>query len=493
MGCAALVAGGADFKTLETELMPGAPAELLKAVAAVNGGDVENGAAVIAKLAREGNANAAFGIGYCYQTGKGVQASLGEAEKWYRIAAEAEHLGGRLALGMLTLSRSAGDTDKADEGIAWIKKAADGGQVDAQLQLGRFYANGIGVEKDAQMGRAWLTMASGAGSAEAAFELGQIAEKGDGSSEPDVKQAMRHYLKAAEGGSVRAMMYLGQGYSFGGGVIEQDLNEALKWYQKAADAGTAEAMFKAGQLYEAGGEGLKKNPAKATERFAAAAEAGLPAGQFRYGLAKVKGEGTGEDSKGGIEWLAKAAESGSADAMFQLGLLNATGQFGFPKSAAQAADWFKKAGYLGSVLGQNELAGYYLEGKGVMQDKVAAVAWYRLAAKGGLASAQVELGTMFSLGAGTEQDFGLAGFWFEKAAQQGSPVAMLKMGRLLENGLGGERNVVGAYALYLQAAEFYEEAIKDRDRLKLALTSEQISKAREAVELADKAREAAGK
>ena len=332
--CAAVVACGADFKTLDTELMPGAPAELLQAVADVNGGDAKNGAAVIAKLAREGNANAAFGIGYCYQTGKGVQASVVDAEKWYRIAAEAEHLGGRLALGMLVLSRSGVSTDMADEGIAWIKKAADGGQVDAQLQLGRFYANGIGVAKDPQMGRAWLTMASGAGSAEAAFELGQIAEKGDEGSEPDGKQALSHYLKAAEGGSVRAMMYLGQGYSFGGEAVEQDLNEALKWYQKAADGGTAEAMFKAGQLYEVGGEGLQKSPLKATEQFAAAAEAGLPAGQFRYGLAKLKGEGTKEDSKGGVDWLAKAAESGSADAMFQLGLLNATGQFGFTKSAA---------------------------------------------------------------------------------------------------------------------------------------------------------------
>lgn len=77
--------------------------------------------------AEQGDAEAQFNLGFCYDDGRGVAKDYVEAVTWYR-------------------------------------KAAESGHTEAQLNLGCCYANGQGVVKDKVEAYAWFSMAAKADS-----------------------------------------------------------------------------------------------------------------------------------------------------------------------------------------------------------------------------------------------------------------------------------------------------------------------------------------
>lgn len=86
------------------------------------------------KAARQGDAEAQFYLGLCYNYGDGVEKDLSEAVVWYR-------------------------------------KAADQGFADAQYSLGSCYFNGYGVEKDLSEAVKWYRKAANQGFKRAQFAL----------------------------------------------------------------------------------------------------------------------------------------------------------------------------------------------------------------------------------------------------------------------------------------------------------------------------------
>ena len=84
----------------------------------------------------------------------------------------------------------------AVEAVAWYRKAAEQGHIEALHKLGRMYHQGRGVPQDFAEAVAW-------------------------------------YHQAAEHGQPQALWYLGDMYSEGLGVL-QDFVEAHRWYNLAA-------------------------------------------------------------------------------------------------------------------------------------------------------------------------------------------------------------------------------------------------------------------
>jgi TPR repeat protein len=73
-----------------------------------------------------------------------------QAAAWIRKSAEQGYAKAQLAFGLMLagdLAKYGVEKDEA-QGAAWLRKAADQGNADAQYWLGRFYAQGHGVEKD---------------------------------------------------------------------------------------------------------------------------------------------------------------------------------------------------------------------------------------------------------------------------------------------------------------------------------------------------------
>ena len=112
--------------------------------------------------AYKGDADAQYGLGWCYAKGMGVAQNYFEAVKWFR-------------------------------------KSAAQGNADAQCYLGYCYENGFGVEKDLFEAVNWYRKSAAQDNAIGQYNLGICYENGNG-VEKDLFEAVRYYRMAAKQG-----------------------------------------------------------------------------------------------------------------------------------------------------------------------------------------------------------------------------------------------------------------------------------------------------
>ncbi len=106
-------------------------------------------------LAREGVAEAQYGVGFLYDSGWGVEASHADAATWYRRAAAQEHPKAQFNLGMMHLDGYGVSSDQ-NTGMEWIRKSADAGHPRAQQFLADAYREGsYGLPQDQSQARYW--------------------------------------------------------------------------------------------------------------------------------------------------------------------------------------------------------------------------------------------------------------------------------------------------------------------------------------------------
>jgi uncharacterized protein len=126
---------------------------------------------------------------------------------------------------------------------ALVAKANDGDAA-AQVQVGEAYAAGKGVERDPQQAVGWYRKAADQGNVIAELHLAVLYRDGAGKSFPrDVGQAAAWYRKAADQGDSGAQGTLGMLYTLGQGVPKSDV-EAYFWLDLAAStAGPNQAQY----------------------------------------------------------------------------------------------------------------------------------------------------------------------------------------------------------------------------------------------------------
>ena len=90
--------------------------------------------------AEQGDAEAQFNLGWCYDDGRGVARDYAEAVKWYRAAAEQELADAQCNLGLCyQTGRGVDQSDAA--AVKWFVRAARQGNKTAQHNLGLHYAS----------------------------------------------------------------------------------------------------------------------------------------------------------------------------------------------------------------------------------------------------------------------------------------------------------------------------------------------------------------
>ena len=119
----------------------------------------------------------------------------------------------------------------------------------------------------------------------------------------------------------------------------------------------------------------------------------------------------------------KAAEQGDAKAQCALGRRYYRGE-GVPKSATQAAIWYRKAAEQGRETAQNILGHMYEIGNGVPKDAGQAAIWYRKAALWGLTDAQYNLASLYYKGEGVPLNLVQSYAWSSLAAGRGHEDAL---------------------------------------------------------------------
>ncbi|MDD2760038.1 MAG: tetratricopeptide repeat protein, partial [Methylomonas sp.] len=147
-----------------------------------------------------------------------------------------------------------GDIVDADQSVAyfWFNKAAQENNAQAQMFLGEFFMQGIGVEKDLIKGLYWYGKSTANGYMDYSCMLGAMARveaeigvhidfydlcemyEEDYSDETNYKSAFYYYREAAEAGNTKGQVKLGHYFENGLGV-PHDYDQAFSWYKRAAE------------------------------------------------------------------------------------------------------------------------------------------------------------------------------------------------------------------------------------------------------------------
>ncbi len=200
--------------------------------------------------------------------------------------------------------------------LAWTRRAAEAGWLQAQTDLGGlFMYGGKGVAADPAEALKWFTRAAEQGSKAAEFYLGELYFKGPGNVRADEMAALEHWRTAAEAGIAEAQQRLGYMLA----QQEATFAEGLAWLRRAATEGTArgkaEAACNLGNIYAGGKAGVQKNMQEAARWYAIAAEEGDARAQHVYGVMLVTGDPVDEDEEKGMFMLRRAASQDYLPAM----------------------------------------------------------------------------------------------------------------------------------------------------------------------------------
>jgi TPR repeat protein len=244
-----------------------------------------------------GDTDAQVRLGNRYLEGFTAEKDIEEAKKWYLLAGESGTADGFMALGLYYCDAATPpDYSKALEAY---EKAADLGHVGAQLNAGRIYWMGQGVEQSYLRAGKWIKLAADAGHEQGLFLLGGMYAESLG--------------------------------------VKQDYKLALKYYQQSADLGYVCAMFNLGNMYREG-QGVKKNMSKATELYRAGSVHNHPPSLCNLGVSYMTGIGVEQDPKEGMRLFYEAAIRGYTVAQMNMAGNTAFGQ-GCRKNIPLAYAW----------------------------------------------------------------------------------------------------------------------------------------------------------
>jgi TPR repeat protein len=339
----------------------------------------KNEAARLYRLAAEqGNAHAQFNLGWLYREGEAVPKDDMEALRWYRKAAAQGHKQAQQYLDGLNVARPAilagvtPTTQKAEQSLPEIRKAAEQGDAADQFKRGLAYERGDGVPKNMKEAARLYRLAAEQGNVNAQNNLGRAYERGEGVLK-DMKEALRLYHLAAEEGNTVAQNNLVLAYARG----EDVRHEAIRLYRLVAEQGSQynsvgapQNLNEAMQLYWLYRLSAKQDTSRRVLRHSF---------QVRRNTDEA------------VRLFRLAAEQGNADGQNYLGLAQRTRGFGVSVVPKEAARLFYLAAEQGNAGAQNNLGEMYDEGEGVPQDKKEAERWYVKAAKQGDVIAQRNL------------------------------------------------------------------------------------------------------
>jgi hypothetical protein len=119
--------------------------------------------------------------------------------------------------------------------VDWYRKAADLGNIEAEIRLAECYRDGRGAPRDMAQAASWYRKAAEQDNLAGELHLAALYRDGGAGFPRDMAQAAGWYRKAADQGNADAQATLGSLYSLGQGVPQSDV-DAYFWLDLAADA-----------------------------------------------------------------------------------------------------------------------------------------------------------------------------------------------------------------------------------------------------------------
>ena len=259
------------------------------------------------KAVQHGSMDAATSIALMYANGKGVAKDPSQAVAWFRRAADLGDPSAQYNLALM-YERGEGVPKNYHEAVQWLTKAADLNLVPAMMDLAEFSMRppDPALTKDVPKAVKYYEKAAETGNVMAQINLASIFSKGL-EGKPDYEQAAKWYQKAADEGDRDGQFGLGVSYALGRGV-PVDYEQARRWFTSAADQGQVQAQFNLAIMYDEG-KGVPADRDLAAHYYEMAADKGMTKAQYRYGILLARTKESHNDRVAAYKWLMLSQES----------------------------------------------------------------------------------------------------------------------------------------------------------------------------------------
>ena len=217
--------------------------------------DYEEAARWLEKSADAGYKYAQYTLAGLYRDGKGLEQDYAAARELYAKAVTFPYAA--YELGKLYRDGMGGEADE-DRATRYFRQAFLGFQFLAdrspddklQYRIGWMLLHGVGTEQDEAAALAWLEKAAAGGNQRAKYQLGKLLLTGAGGVPRDTDRAMDLLTQCAEAGDQYAQYTLGKAYLLGRD-IPQDQEQAVCWLKSSAEQGNQYAKFFLDRVYGA--------------------------------------------------------------------------------------------------------------------------------------------------------------------------------------------------------------------------------------------------
>ncbi len=255
--------------------------------------------------------------------------------------------------------------------------------------------------------------------------------------------------RMAHGGNGKAQAELAWRHA-GGGGHEVKPAEALRWALKSAESDCVAGIAMLGWLLHRG-LGLPRDDAEAARLFEIAAARDSALASFALGRMRYFGIGIARDFALAVPLLRRAAAD-FPEAMDLLARCHFHGR-GVPEDRGAAIKYWREAADAGVAAASYCLGMCLHVGTTGRPQDVEAIRHLKLAADGGIAGAMLLLGQCAMFGTGMARDPDAALEWYRRAAGGGSRDAEFELGECFAIGIGScSRDAAAAVSHWLAAA-----------------------------------------
>ena len=183
---------------------------------------------VLKKAANLGDSTAMYRLGYNYDHGMFVEKNSCEAVKWYQKAADLNNASAQCNLALCYLN-GVGISVNLDFGIYWLERAISNDSIMAMFNLGYCYEKGIGVEENHYFALKNYLRAANAGNVDAQLAVSKLYKN----EYKDYQQAIYWLNEAMKKGKDEAYLELADLYISGN--IEIDENKSIMLLEQVKD------------------------------------------------------------------------------------------------------------------------------------------------------------------------------------------------------------------------------------------------------------------
>lgn len=274
------------------------------------------------------------------------------------------------------------------KGLPWLQKAAEHGCSECQWELSTVYSFGKGgVPVDNAEAFKWALKAAERGHPVAEHNVGDFYFEGVG-VEKNPEQARYWLMKAAEQGFAHSQWLLATLYLNGVGG-PPDREEALKWLTKSLVQEHSPSMETLAGMFT-DPNGVPQQPQLVFDLHRAAAQLGDHRSEFEVGRIYRSGYLGAPDYAQAKVWFERAAAARYGPADQYLGAMYETGQ-GVPVNLTMANSYYESAASLGVSGAIQKMGELYRDGIGTQADPTAASMWFIIGSKMGASECESAL------------------------------------------------------------------------------------------------------